>query len=463
MKKRILFVAMMAGLVSLVSCHKEDMNLLSKPYRVQGEIDPGFSLPMVSNGQLNLNDLLKTFDGTFSGLILEDNVITFHYDTTLNQRLQMNPSSSKKGVAAGRKPMVKNAWTKSPSDSLIRLIDTVIRYEIPVDIFDKVENIDMQIAHMMLALKVKVRGGCPDEAANNYLRENASISLDRLKIQYFKPNETDTTDFDGNAQLADSLIINDIVAGDSVSFVDVNLASIINDRPKKIVASCHMNFNVKNSIYDSIMADPLHADRFTPLLEALQMSWLQYDANLDLRLPFEVKINNMTFDYSIDVNQTAQNGNNSQSLGEMVNQIKQKLNNNHITLSFDTLNRFVFEFNNGIPLNILLNATFRDENDQQIGTLFNNGMIDAAYTEAVPGNPGVSEASAPRMSRIFVPFDTDMLNQLLAAKTIKLDMALSTNGTDKMSIQRDDYLNIKMKIQLHPSLSVDMPLFNSNN
>ena len=77
----------------------------------------------------------------------------------------------------------------------------------------------------------------------------------------------------------------------------------------------------------------------------------------------------------------------------------------------------------------------------------------------VPGNPGVSEAGAPVVSRIFVPFDMDMLNKLLQAKTISMDMTLSTNGTDKMSIQRDDYLNIKMKVQLHPSLTVDMPLF----
>ena len=455
MKKRILFVAMMAGLVSLVSCHKEDMNLLNKPYRVQGEIDPGFSLPIVSDGKLNLNDLLKTFDGTFSGMILEDNVITFHYDTALNQRLEMNPSSSKKATAV----TYGKSWTKDPTDPMIKLIDTTIRYEIPVDIFDKVEDIDMQIAHMMLALKVKVRGGCPDEAANQYLRENASISLDQLKIQYFKPNETDTTEFDGNAQLSDSLVINDIVAGDSVSFVDVNLASIINDRPKKIIASCHMNFNVKNTIYDSIMADPLHADRFTPLLEALQMSWLEYDAKLDLRLPFEVRINNMTFDYSIEVNQTAQNGSNQQSLSDMVNDIKKKLADNHVSLDFDTLNRFVFEFTNGIPLNLLLNATFMDENNQSIGTLFTNGQIASATPVPVPGNPGVSEAGAPVVSRIFVPFDMDMLNKLLQAKTISMNMALSTNGTDKMSIQRDDYLNIKMKVQLHPSLTVDMPLF----
>ena len=95
--------------------------------------------------------------------------------------------------------------------------------------------------------------------------------------------------------------------------------------------------------------------------------------------------------------------------------------------------------------------------------MFSDAIIASANTTPMVGNPGVSEASSPKMSRVYVPFDMDMLNQLMEAKTIKMAMNLSTNGTDKMSIQRDDFLNIKMKVQLHPSLTIDMPLFNSNN
>ena len=89
MKRTIFLASLLALVLPFTSCSKDDMELLKHPYRVQGNLDPTFELPVISSGQLNLNDLLMSFDGTFSGYILDDTVITFHYDTSLSQRINV--------------------------------------------------------------------------------------------------------------------------------------------------------------------------------------------------------------------------------------------------------------------------------------------------------------------------------------------------------------------------------------
>ena len=453
MRKQLLFVAVLSVAALFASCRKDDIDP-RKPFRVQGEVDPGFSLPVIGSGQLNLNDLLTTFDGTFSGMILEDDVITFHYDTSVSQRINVGS-----GFKGERHTYKGRTFTK---DATTISVDTLISYEIPMDFFEKVSDIDAQIAHLWMNLDVYVRGGCPENVEAD-LRENATISLNRLNIRYLTPNSTDTVDFDDNASLSDSLVIHDIIEGGSVKFSNVNLASIINDRPSKLFASFHMNINVKNSYADSILAHPDQIDKFSAMLDSLKMTWLQYDADLSVDLPFEIKINTMTYDYNIDVSQVSSAGGDTMSIQEVVDRIKDNLHKAGVDLILDSLNRFVFEFENGIPLNIRLNAAFVDADGQVLDTLFSNGMIASAVTSPVAGNPGVSEATSPSMSRIYVPLNTDNLDALFNASQLKLTLGLSTGGSDKNSIKRSDYLKLKMKLQLHPKLSLDIPLYGNNH
>lgn len=455
MKKQVLFVAVLAVAALFTSCRKDDINM-SKPFRVQGEIDPGLSLPVISEGHLNLNDLLSTFDGTFSGYILDDTVITFHYDTSLSQRINVGNSFKANRPVYHRPNRYKDASSETVS------VDTLILYEIPIDIFDKAVDIDAQIARLLLNLDVYVRGGCPENVEAE-LRENATISLNRLNIRYLCKDRTDTVDFDGNSSLSDSLVVDDIITGGGVKFTNVNLASIINDRPNKIIASFHMNLNVSTHFADSILAHPEQIDRFSAMLDSLKMTWLQYDADLSVDLPFEIRIGDMTFNYDIDMTGVASNDTSSMSTKDLVDRIKDNLKKAGIDLLLDSLNRFVFEFENGMPLNIRLNADFVDENDQIIANLFTNGMIASAVTSPVPGNPGVNEATSPSMNRIYVPLNFENLDAVFQSSKLKLTLGLSTTGTAKNAIKRTDYLKVKTKLQLHPTLSLDIPLFSNNH
>ena len=143
MKRKLFLAALLSSVVLLMSCNKDDMELLKHPYRVQGELTPSFGLPVISSGQLNLNDLLTSFDGTFSGFITADNTITFHYDTSIRdsiiigEMITKGVPSGQRSVASGRKPMVKHGRKQSSEPFISR--DTVFEYSIPIDFFDKAD------------------------------------------------------------------------------------------------------------------------------------------------------------------------------------------------------------------------------------------------------------------------------------------------------------------------------------
>lgn len=450
-------VAVMACL--MVSCAKDDFNP-SKPIRVQGEIDPGFSLPLIAQGQMNLNDLLTSFGGALGGALLEDTLITFHYDTSVAQTIDLSSSfgKSKNRQFNYRKPY-KSGSASHKSGAFIS-VDTTITYPIALDFFDQIEDIDLTIAHLWLNMGLFVRGYCP-ETTRDVLRDNTHITLNNLKLRYIKKGETDTTDFDGNASLNQEIIINDFIAGASKNFDSVNMASLINDRPQQIIASIDMHLSVDSSWATTILADPTQITEFTAMLDSLRMDSLTYTADLSVDLPFEIG-GSMSYEYDIPISQTTTNGDQETSTKDMVDTIKAKLKNNGITFDLDSLNRFIFEFDNGIPLNLKLNAAFVDANGNVLDSLFTNGVIAAAVTAPSAGNPGVSEAVAAKTSRVYLPFDLEMLENLQNATNVKFNIELSANGTDKYKIQRTNYLNIRMKLQLHPSLTIDMPIFNNN-
>lgn len=460
MKRQLFLMAVAVMACLMVSCAKDDFNP-SKPIRVQGEIDPGLSFPLVARGQWNLNDMLTSLGGQLGGALLEDTLITFHYDTSVLNTIDLSHSfgsKSKNSQFKNYKPYKPNLpATKSGA---IISVDTTISYEIALDFFDKMEDINLQIAHFWLDLGLFINGYCP-ESTRDILRANTTISLDSLQLNYIKKGETTITPFLGNAELAaEELIIDDFIAGDSMKFTRVNMAFLINDRPEKLIASLKMHLNIDSSFAETILADPTQITEFTKMLDSIKLDSLAYRADLNVELPFEIS-GNMTYEYDIPVSQTATNGEQSQSLSEMIEQLEATLKEKGLTLEMDTLNRLIFEFDNDIPLNLTLNAAYLDAAGNVTDSLFSNGHVDAAFTAPSAGNPGVSEAIAPKTSRVYLGITLDKLKRLGDAANIKFNIGLSTDGTDKMKIQRTNYLNIRVKVQLHPDLTIDIPVFNN--
>ena len=458
MKRRLFLVATALVACLMVSCAKDDFKL-GKPIRVQGEIDPGLSLPLVARGQWNLNDMLTSLGGQLDGALLDDTLITFHYETEMSQTIDLSNSFGSKSTPKFKNYKPYKTGHPATKSGAIISVDTTISYEIALDFFNNLEDINLQIAHFWLDMGLFVNGYCP-ESTRELLRANTTISLDSLQINYIKKGETTITPFSGNAELAtEKLVISDFIAGDSMKFTRVNMASLINDRPEKLIASLKMHLNIDSTFAESILADPTQITQFTQMLDSIKLDSLTYRAKLNVDLPFEIS-GNMTYEHEIPISQTATNGEQKQSLSQMIEEIETKLKETGITLEMDTLNRLIFEFDNYIPLNLTLNAAFVDANGNVTDSLFSNGVVASAETIASAGNPGVRESSAPKTSRVNVGLTLNKLKRLGDAANIKFNIELSTDGTDKMKIQRTNYLNIRVKVQLHPDLTFDIPVFN---
>jgi hypothetical protein len=465
MKKRFLCLCLTAAALLMVACSPDERELLRHPYRVQGELNPTYRLPVVSSGQLNLRDLLMSFDGTMSGnLELNDTTIVFLYSDSFNDSIVPQGGNSKRGQAR-----VKHNGAKSATGIILMQVDTTISYSIPIDLFDKADlqnlvEADISIERLLLDLTAHISGYSNSPTVNETLREYVTAIIDSLEIIYEGHNGA----MYNYLGLPDGLSvqIDDIVEGGSLDLSgdnQINLASIINRLPRNITFSFKLHLLVDNGILVDNMSDfaSIQNNEFSKLLDSLQMTKFYYNADLAVRVPFEVGIGGLTFSYPLELNQNASEQN--ESIFDILDSTLTKLFGEG-AVSMDSSNVVAFlVLENAMPLEFGLDATFLDANDNEIDTMFTGRVIPAADTMAT-GLPGVyqSNPARPGIANIPVALTVGSLQNFLNAAKLRLDLSLRTNYNNenkRMRVRPDDYLNVRLHIQLNPNIVIDMPLF----
>lgn len=481
MKKTFLLVGLIASVMMMSSCNKDDIELLRHPFRVQGDLSPSFGLPVISSGQMNLNDLLTSFSGSFSGLITDDNTITFHYDTSIRETINIGGMVSKghpsvlrtaplRGEQRGVNGLrtVKGHPTKYVAPFISR--DTVIEYSIPIDIF---ENADLQdivdaqlsIQELLLNLSVYVSGQCP-ENVDSVLRAYVNARVDNLTIKY-TGHDNQTHSFFGFAN--QSLPLNNIIEGGSMTFDGVNLAEIINSLPRSITAGFHLHVEVDSglivdNIYN-ILSDTSAINSFSVLLDSLKMTSLTYGTDLDVKLPFEVRIGHLpySFDLPLQGNGAGEGGSDASEIFDKIDTILTDLLGEGAANTDSSKVAAVIGFANGIPLDLTLSGVLVDGNGNEIYTLFGNQTIASAVTDVVEGHPGTVQAVRDSVSNVVVELTVEALKKLAQASALRLNLVAATANfaTDPnyRVVKRDDYLKVKMMVKLDPSIQIDMQLF----
>ena len=462
MKKVFLWV--LASVALLSSCNKDDMTLLRDPYRVQGELSPSFGLPIISSGQMNLNDLLMSFDGTFTGLITDDNTITFHYDTSIRETINIGGMVTKRSHPAR---MAKKAAAKEYAAPFITR-DTVIEYTLPIDFFDKadmqsVTDAGLSINEMQLNLATFVSGTCPPNV-DSVLRAYVNARFDNLTIQY-TGHDYQTHTFTGFA--GQSLQLNDIIEGGTLTFDSVNLAPIVNSMPRSITAGFHLHVEVDSGLVldnlHNMLTDTSAITSFSILLDSLRMTSLTFGADLDVKLPFEVRIGGLPYSYDLELR--GDNGGNGSS-SSIFDQLDSTLNNllGEGAVSLDSSKvAAILKFANGIPLDLTLSGTLVDGNGVETYVLFANEKIASAITGPVENRPGVVQAVRDSTSTVNIELTVEALERLTQASKLRLRLVLATadfaSDPNYRMIKKDDYLKVKMMIKLDPSINIDMQVF----
>lgn len=434
MKKRLLFALGMALSGVMTSCMK-DFDMFEHPIHVDGTVDPHLGIP-VAYGELNMNDILSSLSSDYSGYFNPDSlVMTIEYDTLVSDTIYASsmmplpplPPSPPSPGAKGAKSDT-TWWTK----------DTVIVDTLEYDFFNNVNSLDgINVAHVWMDLDVGLYGDCPS-TVSRYL----SAHFDSLQI-YYVDHENNLRRFVSPALDTLSVDITDIRTGFRESFRRVDIASILNDRPKKIIAKYRFQFNVSKALVDENINNLLMGQVVG--LDSLQMTKLVYSAEMKLQMPMQVRVDDMN--YTFDV--TLGNGLSSVNLDSIAHMIDQGINVDIL----DTKLRLNVE--NYIPLKLVLSAVMMDANGAPLCTVFFNEMIPPANTSPVPGDPTVEYSTSPSMKQLVKQFTASEIDLLAQAKKIRVNLLVGSNSKH-VQIRKDDKLKIKAYLQVHPSVSFDV-------
>lgn len=430
MKRTLLFASILLFAGMVTSCLREDdLEMFRHPIHVTGEIHPQYGVP-IGQGEMNVNDLLSHLSSSYTGMLdSTSDLIVIKYDTAASDTIwPLSNVGVKKYTPKVRNVGAKAAmWTK----------DTTVRDTIEIDFFDDVEFLDsMDIAHIWLHLAVNAIGDCPDA-----IKEYISASFNNLSISYIDHAGV-TKNFP--SFLSDTMFIDDIESGVYKNFDSVDVATIVNDRPKKIITSYNFTFGVSSAILANMSSMP-----WGQILDSLHMTWLSYSAKLGVTMPLSVSISQLNYSFPVDLG----DGLASVNIDSIVASI-----NSHINVDIkQSIIKIVLD--NGIPLNLTLSADLLKANGNVLVNLFTDEVVPAAPIAQVPGDPTSYYATGKTAHTIQSTLNEDQLDLLKKAKTMRLKVKMDSNNKH-VQLKRSDFLTLKLYLIVSPSASFDIPVTN---
>ena len=444
MKKTFLTAGLVALAVLFAACSKEDKYLFEKGYKVQADFSPQLELP-VSSGQVNFGQLLDKMGDSFSQYLTDDEVITLKYSFDTLSWIDIGNSISTPAPAHKPAIPVKDGQIFTPVE------DTVIGFDFPISFFDNIDILseaDISIENLLLQGFAKIWTECPPSVVNDLQFIRADI--DNLTINYTKHNGQPGTPI---VIPGAELHITDLSdTNNTLPIQQTNLASIFNEMPSYIGVSFHLVLLVDEDGF--VSSNISNISSFSELLDSLGMTRMVFRSHIDATLPLELRIGALTYSYDIDLKQQEGENANTSIFDQIDSALNSTLGDGAANIDSSTL-AVILRFNNGIPLDIIMNATALDEYDLPIFTLIPHDKIASAETTPIPGYSGVSEASAPVKTEIVAQLNLAQAKQFMKASTLRLKLGLKTTGTDSKSIKRSDYLGIQMLVRVNPAIKID--------
>lgn len=442
MKKSVLFAAVGAALMLMTSCIKDDdLELLRHPIHVQGSVSPVFGVPLAS-GEMTLNDLLSNMSNTFSGYIDDTaTIITFLYEDSLSGT-----------TGSTSKYIPKRPLTEAKTGTWLTK-DTVIEQAVPIDFFDQVQFLDeLEVGHLWVDLQVGVRG--------TYQNDDASLN-DKLRVA-FKHVKLKYTDYRGTVRdflpedFLDSVGFEQLANWHYKSYDTVDMASTINNRPKQIVVSMTMSLSLNTSVINSTS---IQDSTLLQIINKVKMMQLDYKARVKVRMPFQVSLKKIYYDYTLDIG----DGMASINFDSILNSINEGL---HADV---TGAEFTLAVRNGIPLNLSMQAHFLNENDNYITSLFSGGdtIVEHAPLQVLEydalGRPYIYKANGMTdVQNLTVKLRKSKLEQIKRAKKLKVGVSMTSpkinNKNVIVAVHRTDKMAMKAIMKVSPTVNADIAI-----
>lgn len=437
MKKTMLFAAVLFVFGVFTSCLRDDdLELLRHPIHVTGSASPQFGIP-VATGEMDINSLLSNLNSEFSG-VLDSNssVLTLSYSASGGDTIKagtfvgMTSPAPHMNYAVPKGSSAKDDYTWFPKD-------TIFTDTIDIDFFNGIDldiNGRIDIEHIWVNLGARVFG-----RTSPYYQQFVKGQLDRLVIQYEDYNGTTNT---FNDFVIAPIEFNNITDTTERYFDSVDVASIVNDMPRKIITSFRFRMYIRSDLLDSIVIKNIP---YETVLDSLRMTELIYNGDLKVTMPLSVQLNNFAYSYSLDLGE----GLSSVNLDSIVSSISEGIN---VDMNQSRV-RLVFQ--NGIPLKFIMNAHMANATGFPIISLFNNSTIAAANLGSNPDNTSQFIAISDKETTIEVVLNENDLKKLGDARTLRLNFTLDSEGKH-VCIRRSDFLKIKAYLIINPDVNVDI-------
>src|SRR5574344_187267 len=446
MKKKTLIAAVIVSCsVLATSCLKDGMNDfegLNHPMQLQGTFNPNLGVP-VGSADITLSDLMSSFnpDADLLQIDTTNDMVTLTYDTTMHSNFTFDDEQSTKYMhhKSGRflmNPRAVKGYSYTPKTAS----DTTgIHHEhfgdsIVLNLFDMMSSLpaNFQVKNANANLSAFVKAHVNARTHEMLTRYGLHAYIDSLSLTAV--NSNGATFSLPISQTA--FYVNDLVAGQNIDLLEnADLAGLINVKPDKILYSGRLTVLVSHEFFgmdlSSFMADSLGIDS------------IGVDSHLNLKFPLSVSFEDLAYDTEIKI------GNNVD--------IKD--------LQLDS-SALILELENGLPLRLALNANFVDSLGNTTASLFDADevVIDGGKL-SYSSSTDTYVVNTPTTTVLRAPLNTERMNALLHAKTLAIHAKVATSSNldnaktqPIVSLLGSDSLHIRLYAQVHPRLTVNIPL-----
>ena len=427
MKKSTLLMTILLACGAFASClRSDDLEMLRHPIHVTGSVDPQYGVP-VATGEMNINDLLSHLSAEYQGIIADDEeVLIVEYQTTMRDTIHAFSELSFAGAPSHNSLPTKDlSWFSK---------DTTFYDTIDIDFFNDVDFYNqLEMEHIWVDLRV----GAFIEGDTSIFRHLKGTFKD-LVIKY---EDHDSVLRTYSGLNVDPIVIENMADGFEHGFERIDVASIANDMPRRIIAQYKFTFSVSSQLITQQITN-MH---FGEILDSIHSSRLVYSADFSVSMPLSILFNNLSYTYDLDLG----DGLSSVNLDSILSYI-----HDGISVEIDT-SRVRMVFDNGIPVEFTVSAVMQDADGNDLITLFQNANIASANVSTDPsGNYVASSSVKTTVETMLVNSDLDKLDR---AKNIHLTMRTDTDNKH-VTMRRSDFLKIKAYLQVKPSVDVDIPI-----
>ncbi len=416
-RKALLFVF---ASILMTSCLKDgfnDFEALKHPMVFQGNVSPSLAVP-VASGSVTIYDILNMVQISYARMeVNEDGIVTIAYDTSSTWHINFN--NSKKGHSSPK------------SSDIVHTARNRINGSVAIDLFKNIEfleNADIEVDSLKLNIDAFIKAQANQEAIQALETYHVHVYYDSLHISVVGK---DNNVYDV-ALLTDSIPIDSLINGQNIKLFDnADISNAINKRPIEIRYGARMNIAFESAFFSSGMSE----NEF--IADSIGVTGVDISANIKVDFPVSTKISNLSYETDIDFEP-------SFHLDDLV------IDSSYIFLTL----------NNGIPLELGVNAKFVNAAGQETSEIINTTVAGAPVTSTVPY---VSNGTSTTVDTIIVT--KQVFEDLLETKKIRLKASLNTTDNKlnkRVAIKADDKLNIKLSALLKPSYDINIGVGSEN-